>query len=274
MKKRIIGLGEATHGQLKINKWRSKMIKKLIEKDNFNVIVLEEQYSCVKILDKYIKNRIEEYRGGIGSFQFMSTTFIKLLKWLRKYNIKTNNKISMIGIDCQYWCSKYKSESKISKYVKRKIKNNKKKNERDKNMYDIFMKQHRESKKYIILAHNGHLQKKKYYEKDDRLWLGNYLSKRFKTEYYVIGNTFYNGKYHALDIDNDNKLSIAKIRVKKELEDGLYKEKDLFEKTYIYEGSMIYSSKNPKKTFYKFLYANRFDELIVINNEVPFEILK
>ena len=278
---KIIGIGEATHGQLKLNEFRNKLVKKMVTKYNFRVIVIEDQYSCVKIIDKYIKNKDVIYLDGLDAFPFQSKTFVSLLKWLRNYNIKNNNKISIIGIDCQYTCPKYKSKSEINKYVNTLIKklnkipysnSLKSLNFRDKCMYEIFMKQYNKNKKYLIFAHNGHLQKEPY-NKDDKIkWFGNYLYNKFDSDYCAIGNTFYTGKYLATNIDNNYKVGIANINVKKKLNSGIFyiNKNDIIE---IYDGDVTYSSKNPNKTFYKNYTNNRFNILIVINNELPFTLI-
>ena len=278
---KIIGIGEATHGQLKLNEFRNKLVKKMITKYNFRVIVIEDQYSCIKIINKYIKNKDVNYLDGLDAFPFLSKTFVSLLKWLRNYNIKNNNKISIIGIDCQYTCPKYKSNSNINKYVNTLVKklnkipysnSLKELNFRDKCMYEIFMKQYNKNKKYLIFSHNGHLQKEPY-NKDDKIkWFGNYLYSKFGSDYCAIGNTFYNGKYLAKNIDNNYKVGIAKINVKKRLNNGIFhiNKNDIIE---IYDGGVTYSSKHPNKTFNKSYTNNRFDILIVINNELPFTLI-
>jgi erythromycin esterase-like protein len=273
---KIIGIGEATHGQLKINNWRIQLFKTLVKKHRFTVLVMEEEYSCGKILDKYIKNKSNFYLDGIDNIGFLNKSFVNLLKWMRKYNMKNNNTLSIIGIDCQGLCPKYKSNSKTTNYVTnlvQKYNNNPTQGTRDKYMYKIFMKQFNINKKYVIFGHNAHLQKEKYDVKDNIIWLGNYLSKYFANKYFVIGNTFYRGKYLAKDTDNNYKLSIAKIKVKKELEDGLYFTNKKLKKVNVYEGEVSFSSKNPNKTFYKIKFNNRFDALIVINNEKAFILI-
>ena len=253
----------------------------MITKYNFRVIIIEDQYSCIKIIDKYIKNKDVNYLDGLDAFPFLSKTFVSLLKWLRNYNIKNNNKISIIGIDCQHTCPKYKSKSEINKYVNTLIKKLNKipysnpldrANFRDKCMYEIFMKQYNKNKKYLIFAHNAHLQKEPYNKDDKRKWFGNYLYNNFGSDYCAIGNTFYTGKYLAKNSDNNYKVGIANINIKKKLNSGIFyiNKNDIIE---IYEGEVTYSSKNPNKTFYKNYMNNRFNILIVINNELPFTLI-
>ncbi len=286
---KIIGLGEATHGQLKINEFRNRMIKDLIKNYNFNTIVLEEEYSCCKILDKYIKNKKVNFLDGELGFLFLNKTFLSLLNWLKKYNKKNNNKISILGVDVQGGCKKYKSKNSIYKFYKtlvkklEKIDNIYKKNEstdnlwklinlRDKCMYQMFNKLYNPKNKYMIIGHNGHLQKYKYsYSKAK--WLGNYLYEKFKNKYCVIGNSFYTGEYIARDIDNKYKFNIAKIKLKKILNDGFYYVDKNINKKIIYEGGAFYSSKNPYKMFESRKINNNFDYLIIINNEKPFKLI-
>lgn len=275
---RIIGIAEATHGQLKINEFRNKLVKKLITKYNFRVIVLEDQYSCIQFVNKYIKNKDASYLDGLDAFGFLSKTFVSLLTWIRKYNIKNNNKISIVGIDCQYTCSKYKSQSEINNYVNtlvqkfNKIDESKSTDFRDKSMYNIFMKQYNKNKKYLIFAHNAHLQKKPYCKDDKVKWLGNHLYRTFGSDYCAIGNTFYTGKYLGIDIDNDDKFGIAKINVKKWLRDGIYY-MNQNNNILIYDGNAVFSSKHPNKYFNESYASDRFDILVVINDEIPFDTI-
>lgn len=203
----------------------------MITNYNFRVIVIEEQYSCVKIIDKYIKSKDVNFLDGLDAFPFLSKTFVSLLKWLKNYNSKNNNKVSIIGIDCQNICPKYKSKSKYNLYVNTLIEklnkipyseHLKRADFRDKCMYEIFINQYNKNYKYLIFWHNGHLQKEPYNKDDKVKWFGNYLYSKFGNEYCVLGNTFYNGQYLAKNIDNDYKVGVANINVKKELDNGIY----------------------------------------------------
>ena len=288
---KIIGLGEATHGQLKLNEFRNKLVKKLITKYNFNVLVLEDDYSCCKILNKYIKNKDVNYLDISINFGFKNKTFFKVLEWIKKYNIKNNNKISIIGIDIQVSCPKYKSKSQLNNYVNTLIEkydtipysnNIKRLNFRDKSMFEVFMKQYNKNKKYLIFGHNTHLQKEPYNKNDiptykerkllQIKWFGNYLYNKFGSSYCAIGNTFYYGKYLAKDINNNYKIGVANVNMKKQLNNGIYhiNKNDI---TKIYVGEISYSSKNPNKTFYSIYTNNKFDILVVINNELPFTLI-
>jgi erythromycin esterase len=152
---RIIGLGEATHGQLKINVFRNRLIKILVKKYNFRVIALEEEYSCAKNIDKYVKSGVNDIISNITAFPFYTESFIRLLRWLKMYNKKNKNCVSIIGFDCQETCSEYNSESRMDKYVNSIVEKFKEDSKiRDELMFLIFMKQFRKKNKYVIIGHN------------------------------------------------------------------------------------------------------------------------
>jgi len=275
--KKIIGIGEATHGQLKINEFRNRLIKELITKYNFSVIAIEDEYSCVKRIDKYIKNRSENFRDGLKGFPFLNKTFIRLIEWIREYNKENDNKVSIIGFDCQETCLKV--ESKLDRRVDILVKkldkigyrdSIKRINFRDKCMFEIFMSQYDEKKKYIVIGHNGHIHRESYDNKTK--WFGNYLESEFGEKYCAIGNTFYSGEYLGKDMDNNYRMGKVSIDVKGGLRSGIYyiKRGENIGERGIYEGTVLFSSKEPNKTFEKMEIKNRFDILVVINEELPF----
>lgn len=275
----IVAIGEATHGQLKLNKFRNTMTKIMITKCGFNVVVIEEQYSCAQILDGYIKNDDVDISNGLDAFPYLNTEFVALLEFLKRYNVKHNNCVSILGIDCQHVCPIYDSNSEMNTYVNRVIEKydeltdtKDKANYRDKCMFDIFMRLYDREKKYVIFAHNGHIQKTPYNLNDTIKWFGNHMSEHFKRQYLSIGNTFYNGSYLAKDVDNDYRPGISHVNVAKQLENGVYYV-DNMRDIVVYEGSVVYSSRNENEYFYETRLNNRFDILLVINNELPFQLV-
>lgn len=273
----ILAMGEATHGQSKITKLRIKIFKHLVKYYNYNVFVLEENYSCCESVNKYIKTG----KGNVDDLLFNFTFPYKhiymrnLIKWIRKWNISHfKNKIEFKGIDFQYTCDN-KSKSNINKFIENL---QRKKIDRDKGMFQIFMKFYDPSKKYFIYGHMGHLQKTNFW---NYKWFGNYLFEKFSSNYYVIGNTFYYGSYLGIDENKNNTFSTIHITNKmteksNKLKNGLNINYcvDNFNKKNIYEGGAIVSSKNPMDTFVKTIIGNRFDSIFVINDEKPFKIIK
>tara|TARA_B110000037_G_C16998551_1_gene456106 strand:- start:156 stop:1031 length:876 start_codon:yes stop_codon:yes gene_type:complete len=275
----ILGMGEATHGQKKITDLRIKIFKKLVKKNNYTVFVLEEQYSCCELINKYIKTGIGKPKNILKCFSFpwSNIEILNLIKWMRKYNINNNNILEFKGIDCQSICDKYKSNSIINNFV---IKCNKKYlkyknyNERDLIMFKIFMKLYNKTKKYFLYFHMYHLQKK--YNT-----FGFYLYKKFKNKYYAIGNSFYYGSYIGKDIINNDNIKIVKIKKikiknKNKLNEGLHINVSTpnYDKKIIYQGNINVNSKYPLKKYTPFFIGELFDAVIIINNEKPFTIIK
>lgn len=273
----IIAMGEATHGQSLITKIRIDIFKELVKKCGYTVFVLEENYSCCELINNYIKKN----KGNIDTllhnviFPWKHKYMLDLIKWMRQYNVKNNNVLEFKGVDTQYICKKYKSKSKINKFVNTLVNNNK--ISRDVKMFKVFMKFYNPKKKYFLYAHNAHIQKNDNIKKENNIWFGNFLYNKFKKKYYTIGNTFYYGSY--IGIDEDNKFKIIKIT--KKITDKSKKIKNGYNETFdknsiIFEGSgdVPKNIKDIPKYFYKTNNKNnRFDSIWVTNGEIPLEIM-
>lgn len=274
----IIGAGEATHGQKKITEFRIKLFKELVKKCNYTVFVLEEQYSCCELINQYIQTGKGNPKNILKQLMFpwQNNYILNLIIWMRKYSKKYKIELNFKGIDFQFKCENYKGSTKIDKFVNNLVcKYNKISKKRDYYMFKIFMKFYDPSKKYFLYAHMAHLQKNKYDKKDKNIWFGNYLFKKFNNKYFAIGNTFYYGSYLA--IDTENKYNLAKVIITKNITKNTNKLKNGFHlitnknrNKKIYEGDAFFSSKDPASTFYITTIGNRFDAIIVINNEVPY----
>lgn len=53
---KIVGMGQATHGQDMINKYTANILKELIKNQNVTVFVLEDQYSCCCLINNFIRS--------------------------------------------------------------------------------------------------------------------------------------------------------------------------------------------------------------------------
>ncbi len=103
-KLRIIGLGEATHGTSEIYSYKSDIIKSLIKNNNVTKIALEAYYTNTEDLNTYIlkgKGNLKKILANLGFWPYYTIEFKELVIWLKDYNKKTNNKITIIGVDSQ-----------------------------------------------------------------------------------------------------------------------------------------------------------------------------
>lgn len=106
--KYIIGLGEATHGTKEFQDVRTRIISYLVENLGFRAIVLEESFGYCLRLNSYILNgggTVEEAvnEGLCFPWVFKTEETLELVKWLREYNIKANerDKVRFYGMDVQ-----------------------------------------------------------------------------------------------------------------------------------------------------------------------------
>lgn len=260
----IVGLGEATHGQLKITLLRIKIFKILCQKYGFNVFVLEEQYSCCNLLDKYIKGTINTNLHELMSklmIIYRTKEMYNLIQFMKKYNMLHTNKLSILGVDIQHQC--YKPITNIDKYVdslNKKFYKNKKM--RDPYMFRVFDKCYRNTNKYVLYGHAGHIGCFEIYGKPS---LGCLLYENY--DYVSIGNTFFKGRYIGKNFES-KKYEIAKINEPIEIKSGFL---ILSPKRYnMYFGGFSVDKNNPLKYFDKEkIDDSNFDAVIVLNNELP-----
>lgn len=101
MDKKILALGETIHGTQTLNDLALELIKERIQHHHCRLVVLELPLSMSLYLNRYVKN---DQRYNIETIQkfvepYSSFNLIPLLQWLKEYNIKHNNEITLLGVD-------------------------------------------------------------------------------------------------------------------------------------------------------------------------------
>lgn len=98
----IIGLGEVTHGTSEAYTTRHDICEYLIRNKGFNMICLENSYGWTEALNEYIltgngnpDQLMRENLLGIWQNQEMRA----FLEWLKNYNMSTERKVSLKGMD-------------------------------------------------------------------------------------------------------------------------------------------------------------------------------
>jgi len=253
----IVGMGEATHGQEKITKFRINMFKKLVKNHHFTSFVLEDSYAVCTVINSYIQNKIAININNICLMQpFNNKHIFNLIKWMKSYNKIHNNKLEFIGVDLQYYNEDV--NNKVDKYAYELFKNAK--YTRDQKMFKLFLKLFNSKKKYFIYAHMGHLQIK------DAVF-GYYLKKHFKNKFCSVGNAFYTGEYAGMT--TKNKYATIKINHHILIKNGFYTYWN--DTDYCYIGGLIINPKNEKWGLFKYEINGFFDAIVVINNETPLQ---
>lgn len=116
--KKLVMLGEASHGTHEYYVWRDKISRQLIEKHNFSFIAVEGDFASLYRLNQYVKNM----EGAENSarevllkldrwptWMWANEEVVALAEWLRKYNdnLPQNEKIGFYGMDVyDEWNSK------------------------------------------------------------------------------------------------------------------------------------------------------------------------
>ena len=115
---KIVGLGEATHGNKEFQKMKLDLLKNLVENQKIRAFALEADFSEGIIIDQYIKSGKKEKNPASNfSFPIYHTKEMNdLIEWMRNYNQNHKDKISFYGFDMQ---NPEKSVDIIKDYVKK-----------------------------------------------------------------------------------------------------------------------------------------------------------
>lgn len=101
MEKKILALGETVHGTQTINDMAIELIKERILHHNCKLIFLELPLSLTLYMNRYIHNDPRYTMEHITEKMEHSYNFklTPLLQWVKDYNAKHGNEISILGID-------------------------------------------------------------------------------------------------------------------------------------------------------------------------------
>lgn len=104
-KAKVIGLGEATHGNAEFQELKLDVLKVLVDKYDVSSFAMEMDYGEGVIINNYISGRsgmtIDEVMDHI-SFRIYRTEEIRdLIEWMKEYNDLHDDKVSFYGFDFQ-----------------------------------------------------------------------------------------------------------------------------------------------------------------------------
>lgn len=102
--KKLIGLGECTHGTSEFTSMRHRIFKYLVENHGFNTIFIEADYGATMRLNAYINgdnDSLDRALNEILYFAWRTEEMKKLVEWMREYNQNAPVKIQFIGCDMQ-----------------------------------------------------------------------------------------------------------------------------------------------------------------------------
>jgi len=106
--KKIIALGEATHGTKEFFQMKHKIFKYLVEKHNYKVFGFEADMAECIYIDRFIckgTGTIEEAMNKMHFWTWKTQEVKELILWMREYNRtrSSQDQIHLLGFDSQYW---------------------------------------------------------------------------------------------------------------------------------------------------------------------------
>jgi len=105
--KRIVGLGEATHGTHEFFTFKHRMLEFLVKEMGFKTFTIEADFAGTFAMNDYVVNRngtvleaLEEMATGV----WFTKEFMDMVEWIKQYNLtQTNeNKVKFYGFDMQF----------------------------------------------------------------------------------------------------------------------------------------------------------------------------
>jgi len=104
--KKVIALGEATHGTREFFLYKSEFCKYLIKEHGIKTIIFESDFTGTQQINDFVVNGNGSAEESIWQMGFSGTTqeFIDFAKWVKAYNEGKNNldKVVFYGCDMQY----------------------------------------------------------------------------------------------------------------------------------------------------------------------------
>ncbi|MFM5948023.1 MAG: erythromycin esterase family protein [Novosphingobium sp.] len=102
---KIIGIGEATHGDHQDQQFKAELIKQLVRTGKVQVLVLEANREAGYRFDRYVRfgegDLAAVVRGGSFFAIWKGDEFAGLMLWLRAWNLQSGQKVRIVGIDDQ-----------------------------------------------------------------------------------------------------------------------------------------------------------------------------
>jgi erythromycin esterase-like protein len=104
--KKIIALGESTHGTKEFTLVRAEIVKSLVTQYGFNAFLLEADFMPCKAINEFIltgKGDPETLLLNVRLWPWIHQDFLDLINWMKDYNqLHPSGKVQFFGMDSQY----------------------------------------------------------------------------------------------------------------------------------------------------------------------------
>lgn len=158
--KRLMLLGEASHGTHEYYTWRDSISRRLIKEEGFSFIAVEGDWASLYELNRYVKN-LEDAPGSakeiLQNFERWPTWLwgneevLALIEWLREYNknLDFDDKVGFYGMDVyDEWNSIYSLYNFLEKHDEELLEN-------VKELYSCFEQYDGDTRQYAHSINRG-----------------------------------------------------------------------------------------------------------------------
>ncbi|MGN7479491.1 erythromycin esterase family protein [Solibacillus silvestris] len=103
---KVIGLGEATHGNIEFQELKKDVFEVLVKKENVRVFVLEGDFGGGQQINQFILNGVGTAEDAVNTLDYSiykTEQMINLVQWMHDYNTKVegDRKVYFYGNDMQ-----------------------------------------------------------------------------------------------------------------------------------------------------------------------------
>lgn len=102
--KRVIGLGESTHGTSEFTQIRLDLFKYLVQNHQYTIFFLEADYNACSRVNRYIHGADDNGKEAlieVRLWPWLTQEMLDIVEWMRFYNLENQNVLSFVGCDEQ-----------------------------------------------------------------------------------------------------------------------------------------------------------------------------
>lgn len=102
--KRVIGLGESTHGTSEFTQIRLDLFKYLVQNHQYTIFFLEADYNACSRVNRYIHGADDDGKEAlleVRLWPWLTQEMLDIVEWMRFYNLENQNILSFVGCDEQ-----------------------------------------------------------------------------------------------------------------------------------------------------------------------------
>jgi erythromycin esterase len=105
--KRIVGMGEATHGSHEFFAMKHRMLEFLVKQMDFRVFAIEANFTECRAINDYVlhgKGDAKKVIAGMYFWTWNTTEVLKMVEWMRNYNTgkAPADQVKFYGFDMQF----------------------------------------------------------------------------------------------------------------------------------------------------------------------------